>query len=289
MKTVVILGASGQLGTDLTDNLSQQSSITTIGLNRADFDALDSELSPSIKAHSHADYFINCVAHTNVEACEDTQELADQLNNQFAKKVADFCRENSIVLFHISTDYVFDGKHPTPVTEDHSPLPINEYGRSKLRGENAVRDALEKHFIFRVSSLFGRAGASGKGGNFVETMIRLASEGKSLKVVSDQVMSPTHTIDAAKAITHFITHDIEDYGTYHCCNSDPTSWYDFARTIFEKTNIDANLTPVPAETYKTKAKRPQYSVLDITKLSRYYQMPTWQQALDDYLDIKGYR
>ncbi|MEZ4873248.1 MAG: dTDP-4-dehydrorhamnose reductase [Bdellovibrionales bacterium] len=288
MKKVVILGSSGQLGSDLDNILSLKQDIFTVGLSREHFDAESETLSPAITAHSDADYIINCVAYTNVEGCEIETEIANRINHEFTKKVALFCKINSIVLFQISTDYVFNGIEESPIKEDHPPQPINQYGKTKWLSEVAVQELLEKFFIFRVSSLFGRAGAEGKGGNFVETMIQLASQGKSLSVIEDQFMCPTHTLDVAKAITHFIENEISDYGIYHCSNQESTNWFGFAKTILSRTNISADLKPIQACDYPSKVKRPQFSVLDTSKLTRYYEMPSWKQALDKYLSIKGY-
>ncbi|MCD6101186.1 MAG: dTDP-4-dehydrorhamnose reductase [Candidatus Marinimicrobia bacterium] len=280
---VLVLGSNGQLGSDLVEVLDRE--IELIKFTRRDFDA---ERDTIEKLPANVDYIINCISYHKTDECEDYPDKSFKVNSSFVYELAKFCQKNNITLFHISTDYVFDGAKENPYKEEDEPNPLNVYGLSKFAGEKAVQNYMDKFFIFRVSSLFGRVGASGKGGNFVETMIRLAKNGTPLKVVADQYMTPTHTLDIARAIRQFIINNIKDYGIYHCCNSGSCSWYEFTKKIFELANIYYPVSKTTYEEYKTKARRPKYSVLDNSKISKYYKMKKWEDALVEYLKIKGY-
>ena len=189
---------------------------------------------------------------------------------------------------YISTDYVFDGTKREPYTEEDIPNPINVYGVSKYAGELLIKYITDKHYIIRVSSLFGVAGASGKGGNFVETMIRLAKADREINVVNDMAMSPTYTRDAAFAIKEILEKRLP-YGVYHVTNDGFCTWYEFAKAIFEITGIEANLNPITSDKFPTKAKRPKFSALSIKKLKSFgINMRSWKEALKDYLKEKGY-
>lgn len=193
-------------------------------------------------------------------------------------------------LVHLSTDYVFgeDANRKTPYTEFDTPAPVNVYGFSKLAGEEYVRQLCRKYFIVRMSGLFGSAGSSGKGGNFVETMLRLGKEKQELWVVSDQVFSPTYARDAARKIAQLITTNY--YGTFHVTNSGSCSWYEFTREIIKLAGLQTKITPITSDQYPQKAKRPNYSVLDRYRL-RLLGMDdvrNWQEALRDYIRSKGY-
>ena len=277
----LILGSNGQLGSDLV-KICKQEDINHIPVTRNEFDALHDDLASKLLIHK-PDYIINCIATTNVDGCEDASLLAFNINTDFVYGLAKFCSENNITLIHISTDYVFDGSKNTPYLETDSPNPQNIYGISKYAGELTVKAYATKYFVFRVSSLFGRAGASGKGGNFITTMKRLGQERDSITVIADQITNPTATLDIARCIIHFIKNQIKDYGIYNCVSSNSCSWFEFAQAIFEKAGLDKDkVLPVNFASYKFIASRPKYSVLSTAKLAKYYQMPTWQQGLDEY-------
>src|SRR5207245_2771295 len=164
-------------------------------------------------------------------------------------------------LVHYSTDYVFglDGSRATPLTEDDSPGPVSVYGLSKLAGEYLVRSICPKHFVIRTCGLYGVWGSGGKGGNFVETMLRVAGQGKPLRVVADQVCTPTYTVDLAEATAALLP--TGRYGLYHLTSGGSCSWYEFARAIFELSGVRADLSPITSAEYKAAARRPGYSVL----------------------------
>jgi len=286
MKKVLLLGANGQLGSDIK-KIFKDENIRLISLTRDNFDVQKDDIS-KLEEYKNVDYIINTIAYHKTDECEDYPDKSFKINASFVYELAKFCDKFDISLFHFSTDYVFDGNKETPYKEEDIPNPLNIYGLSKFSGEKAIENYLKKYFIFRVSSLFGVAGASGKGGNFVETMLNLAKKKVPLKIISNQYMSPTHTLDIARVVLYFIKNDIRDYGIYHCCNSGSCSWYEFTKKIFKLANINYPIEKTTYEEYKTKAKRPKYSVLNNTKLSQYYKMPSWQDALKEYLFKKGY-
>lgn len=290
MKTIVLLGANGQLGTDIREVFSEDRNLNIIPVTRHELDVEETEqISTRLKQFGDFDILLNCTSYHKTDECEDYPSKSFAVNAIAVSEMAKFCKERNAVMFHISTDYVFGGLKEEPYREEDLPHPVNVYGNSKLAGEHFLRMYHDQYFIFRVSSLFGKSGASGKGGNFVETMLRFAKENKPLRVVSDQIMSPTHTLDIAKAIRAFIHNEVTDYGVYHCSGEGQCSWYDFAKRIFDSVGIAADLTPILTPDFKTKARRPNYSVLDNSKLNSIYRMPYWQDALEEYLTMKGHK
>lgn len=289
MTKIAILGANGQLGYDLVKVLSANSQNQVIEITREKIDALSNEVVNQLSVLQDMDYVINCVAVTNVDGCEDNSNDAFTINASFAYQLAKFCGANDITLFHISTDYVFDGTKNTPYVESDLANPLNIYGLSKYAGELAVAKYVHKHFIMRVSSLFGVAGAAGKGGNFVTTMIRLAKEKDSWTVINDQITCPTHTLDIARAISTMIEKQADDYGVYNCVSSSSCSWFEFTQEILRNIGESVDkVNPVSYKDYAFKALRPQYGVMSIAKLSKYYQMPDYKSALNEYLKLKGF-
>jgi len=280
-KKIAVLGSNGQLGSDLVKVLEGE----VIPITRTQFEVGRDEVDT---LPADVDYIINCISYHRVDEAEELPEKAFEINTSFVYRLARFCRENGITLFHISTDYVFDGCKKSPYNEQDSPNPLNIYGLSKYSGELAIQRYMDQFFIFRVSSLFGVAGSSGKGGNFIETMLKFAQEGKKLKVVDDQYMSPTSTLDVARAINFFIREEVDEYGIYHCCNTGSCSWHQFTEEIFKRVGIERPVGRVSHREFKRKADRPKYSVMDNRKLEKYYRMPHWKEALNEYLTLKGY-
>ncbi len=284
MQTILILGSNGQLGSDL-QLIFNQSNLNYIPFKRSDFDCLTDNLE-NIIGPLKSNIIINCIATTNVDACELNSANAFLINSDFSYRLAMFCNKNQITLFHISTDYIFSGDKNGTYSELDNPNPLNIYGLSKLAGDIAVRNYCNKHYIFRVSSLFGRAGASGKGGNFITTIQRLARERDSISVIANQYTCPTATLDIARAIKYFIINDIQDYGIYNCVSSTSCSWYDFAKQIIMLSNLDlGKLNQADFNTYSFKARRPQNVILSIDKISKYYQMQSWQDSLKEYFFV----
>ena len=283
MAKVVILGSNGQLGSDLCKVLAHNYEL--INSTSADINAAV-DVSSQLATYSDVDYIINCIATTNVDGCESNPQQAFLVNSAFAVQLAQFCAANQIILIHISTDYVFDGTSPNAYLENDQPNPLNVYGLSKYAGEIAVKTYADKYFILRVSSLFGVAGASGKGGNFVTTMLRLAREKDNWTVISDQITCPTHTLDVARAIEALIEQQVSDYGIYNCVSSSACSWFEFTQEILRQSGQDVNkVKPISYKDYSFKALRPQYAILDSTKIAPYYVMPDYKSALSEYLSL----
>lgn len=285
MAKIVVLGSNGQLGSDLMQVLADGHEL--IASTKANVDAASANVTAQLEPYASADYIINCIATTNVDGCEDNPQAAFVINSGFVVQLSQFCQAHDITLIHLSTDYVFDGSNQLPYSENDQPRPLNVYGLSKYAGEIAIKNYANKHFILRVSSLFGVAGASGKGGNFVTTMLRLASEKDSWTVIDDQLTCPTHTLDIARAIKALIEQNVTDYGIYNCVSSSSCSWFEFTQEILRQTgNNPAKVKPVSYHEYKFKALRPQYGIMAVAKLSKYYVMPSYQAALSEYLKLK---
>ncbi len=280
---VVVIGANGQLGVDLMRVLERHPKYTPVPLTRTHMDVRDFHQVQQVLKEIQPDVVINTAAFTRVDDCEDQPEVAFAVNALGAWNVARVCEDLGCILVHISTDYVFDGQKRTPYTEEDFPRPLNVYGVTKLAGEHFVQAYCEKHFIVRTSGLYGIAGSSGKGGNFVETMIRMARTGQPIRVVNDQVLSPTYTLDLAEKIMELIS--TEAYGCYHITNSGQCSWYEFASQIFHLLNLQPTLIPITTEAYGAKALRPAYSVLANDKIAGLGVEPlrSWDQALETYL------
>jgi len=279
---VAVIGASGQLGSDLIKVFDDVIPLTHRDIEVTDLSSCEvlKELKP--------DVIINTAAYHKTDECEENPEKTFLVNSVGARNVALICRKIGAIDVYISTDYVFDGAKKEPYTEEDIPNPINVYGVSKYAGEILTRYICEKCYIIRVSSLFGVAGARGKGGNFVETMIKKAKAGDELNVVNDITMSPTYTKDAAVAIKEIIYNKLP-YGIYHVTNDGSCTWYEFAKTIFEITGIDAKLNPITSDKFPTKAKRPKNSALSIEKMKSFgIVMRHWRDALKDYLKEKGH-
>jgi dTDP-4-dehydrorhamnose reductase len=285
---VLIIGADGQLGTDLCRVFKRQD---LVPLTQSDIEITDMGSVQGALANYQPDVVINTAAFIRVDDCEIEKDKAYQVNALGARNVAVQSRNIGAKLVHISTDYVFGGEAPIPqggYTEFEKPIPLNLYGRSKLAGEEMVQQMCHRYFIVRSSGLFGIAGAWGKGGNFIETILKMAREKSELKVVYDQVFSPTSTSDLAVKISQII--NTEYYGIFHITNRGSCSWYEFAREILRLTELNTPMIPIPSALYPQKAKRPHYSVLRNyqLKLSGLGELRSWPEALRDYLKEKGH-
>jgi dTDP-4-dehydrorhamnose reductase len=233
------------------------------------------------------DAVINCAAFHRVEECERRPEDAFRINAVGAWHVAQACARLEALAVYISTDYVFDGERGRPYVESDPPRPINVYGTSKLAGELLVAGAAPRHLIVRVASVFGVAGARGKGGNFVETMIQKARTGESLRVVNDLVMSPTYARDAAAIVRALV--EGGQTGTVHAANAGQCTWFAFARAIFEQLGWDVRLDPQQSSALRQVAARPRNSSLSSERLAGLGLAPaSWMDALQRYLIAKGH-
>jgi len=281
---VAIIGANGQLGSDLVKALASEE---VIPLTHDDIEVADQASVHRVLTRHQPQVVINTAAFHNVVACEEQPERAFAVNAIGAWNVARACGPLGASLVHISTDYVFDGQKGNPYTEDDLPRPLNVYGVSKLAGEHLIRYSLKQHFIIRTSGLYGTHPCRAKGGeNFVELMLRLARERDEVRVVNDEVLTPTYTWDLARQIALLI--HTQHYGLYHVTSGGQCSWYEFARAIFELTGTRVNLQPTTAEEFPRPVKRPAYSVLENRALRELGldRMRPWQEALAAYLETR---
>jgi dTDP-4-dehydrorhamnose reductase len=282
---ITIIGSTGQLGSDLVKSLQNRHEV--IGLRHSDIEVTDYG-SLGVLRTQGSDVVINTAAFHKTDQCEDEPLKAFGVNAVGAMNVAKVSAEIGATSVYISTDYVFDGRGSEAYAEDDSPNPISIYGISKLAGELCTRQN-PKHYIMRAASLFGVAGASGKGGNFVETMIAKARKDEPISVVDDMWMSPTYTKHASAAIAKIIEQELP-FGTYHVANQGSCSWFQFTQGIFSLLGLNPRLTPIKTSQLQYKARRPRFSALRSVKLAGTgIQTPDWKEALTDYLIEKGYR
>ncbi len=290
---IILIGANGQLGTDLCTALTGHNVIAAIqpgtpAGNLTQIVELDVSNAAQVRA-CIAQYapqlIINTAAFHRVDDIETDASMALQINALAAQQLALLCREADIALMYFSTDYVFDGARSTPYTEADLPNPISAYGTTKLAGELLIRSAWHKHYILRPCGLYGTAGAMGKGGNFVNTMLRLAREGKPVRVIHDQVCTPTFTQDLAAQIAVLI--ETNQYGTYHTTNDGGCSWYEFALEIFRLAGLSPEVTPITSDEFNAPARRPAYSVLENRALHQLGidHMRDWHEALAEYIRL----
>ncbi|NER39660.1 MAG: dTDP-4-dehydrorhamnose reductase [Oscillatoria sp. SIO1A7] len=282
---ILLTGITGQLGQELQPILAKTAE--TVAVDRTALDLAQPDTIRSVMAEVKPDLVVNAAAYTAVDKSESEPELANAVNGTGVGILAEIARELGARLIHISTDYVFDGSQSQPYQPDSPTNPLGVYGQSKLAGEKAIQEIGGDSIIIRTAWVYG---AGGKG-NFVKTMLRLGGDRQELRVVSDQVGSPTWTGDLAEAIASVIQHSPEP-GIYHYTNSGVASWYDFAIAIFEEAAAlrfplkVQRVVPITTAEYPTPARRPSYSVLSHTKLSaalRTYP-PHWRQALRQMLE-----
>lgn len=278
---IVITGAAGQLGSDIVRVFSQHRSFVNVPLARADLDVCDEQAVQQRMVDEHPNVVIHCAAFNHLDQCEANPDEAFQVNAVGALNVARACAAVDAYCLYVSTDYVFDGQARRPYEPTDAVGPLSVYGISKLSGELLVRAVAPKCLIVRVSSLFGRTGSRGKGGNFVEAILRKARAQESLPVVADQWMSPTYTLDAAQALLTLIQH--RTTGIVHVANANACTWHTFAREIVSACHLKVDVEPMALSDYASKSRRPAYSVLQPS-----VPMRPWQQALSDYLVEKGH-
>lgn len=279
---IAIFGSDGQLGRDLQTALSAHE-VEPVPHDAADVtDA--AAVSAAIERIAPA-WIINAAAMTNVDLCETEAERAFAVNGEGARHVAAGCAAAGARLIHVSTDYVFDGRKRKPYVETDATNPLNVYGRSKLAGERAVTAATPAHFIVRSSGLYGAHPPRGKGGsNFVETILRLAGERRSLRVVEDEVLAPTFTEDLAAVIARLIRKE-PPYGVYHATNDGECSWFEFAVEVLRVAGVKAEVARTTAAEWNAPARRPHYSVLANAALhgAGIDTLPNWRDALARYM------
>ena len=268
---VLVTGANGMLGQDLCPIL-EDVGFYVIETDINTLDITNFEEAENILTANHPDMVIHCAAYTNVDKAEEDLKTATKINVTGTENIAKICGKLDIPIVYISTDYVFDGAKTTPYEPDDKPDPINNYGLTKLQGEQAILKYCKKYYIARTSWLYGIHGK-----NFVETMISLKDK-PELKVVDDQIGCPTWTVELANGILKLLKNP---YGIYHICGSGNTTWYGFAKEIFKQCGFEVNLKPCTTEEYPRPAKRPHYSVMNNSGICR-----KWESALHDYLQLR---
>ena len=273
---ILVLGAGGQLGQEL-QAAAEGSVQHYFFMSRSELDVTD-QLAVKLFVQKHRiDTIVNCSAYTAVDRAEDEAEEADRINHQAVAGLAELAKECGLYLIHISTDYVFRGDSHLPITEDEIPCPQSVYGRTKLLGEEAIRHTGCHALILRTSWLYSAYGA-----NFVKTMCRLQSERQELRVVFDQVGSPTWAGDLASFIYEFAERGtLEQQGIYHYSNEGVCSWYDLAEAVRQLTGSTCKILPIRSAESPTRAQRPAYSVLDKSRLKATFalELPHWQASL----------
>jgi len=290
MKTI-LLGPNGQLGSDIySENLRKGEPLAIRPVDRSVVDLSDLDAASRLLKAQDFECLINCASYHKTDEVEQNAERAFRINAHLVRSLAEICAGKKARLVHISTDYVFGGQRKRePLTELDDKAPVNVYGASKAKGDDLAMLAGADVLILRVASLFGVAGASGKGGNFVETMIRLGRDKGKLNVVADQTMSPTATADVAAAVVRMLRAGVPS-GIWNVVNSNSATWFEFARRIIERAGIPASVAPIATADFPTPAKRPPYSVLDNSKIATAIgPIRPWQDALDAYLVAKGHR
>lgn len=277
MSKILVFGASGQLGTCLKA-LADAKGVVDINFPEevsADILNLDG-LQIAFESVKPA-FVINCAAYTAVDKAEEDVELARRVNRDGAANLALMCKTYGATLIHISTDFVFEGNSPKLLSELDATNPISVYGLTKLEGEQAIAATMQAFYILRTSWLY-----SEHGNNFVKTMLKLGSTREELKVIVDQVGTPTYAMDLADAIFQIIASDKQAYGVYHFSNEGVTSWFDFATAIFEISGMSTRVLPIPGSEYPTAAERPAYSVMDKSKIKNTFNItiPHWRKSLE---------
>ncbi len=284
MIKIALIGVDGQLGVDI-NSCFKGKGLEVIGLvGLKDIDVCNYRMSDNILKKIKPELVVNTAAFHDVDLCEDEVLSAFKVNVMGVKNIALICREMNIPLMHFSTDYIFDGKKKKPYLENDCARPINLYGISKLAGEQVIQYVLEKYYIIRLSGLYGHADCAGKrGGNFVEMMIKLAKKEKVIKVVSDQILTPTSTRNVAEKLYELI--QTGSYGIYHMTNTGECSWYEFACEIFKLMKLPAKVVPTTTDQFGARARRPKYSVLDNLNLRKIglVDLRNWKEALKDYI------
>ncbi|MDB3927349.1 dTDP-4-dehydrorhamnose reductase [Flavobacteriaceae bacterium] len=279
---VLVIGSDGQLGLEFKKISNSYNFLSWVFSTIKILDLLRLETISSFLNDINPSVIINCAAYTSVDKAEAESKLAEIINYRAVDVISKWTSNNNKKLVHVSTDYVFDGLSDIPLIENSNTNPINEYGRSKLKGEQACLKNDPNSIVIRTSWLY-----SSFGKNFVKTMIDLMKKNNSVKVVNDQIGSPTYAFDLAKVILKIIVNYKTESGLFHYSNQGKTSWYEFARSIKELYNLDCKIIGVPSKEFKTLAKRPKYSLLNKSKIKTTFnlQIPNYKQSLKNCIEI----
>lgn len=277
---ILITGAGGQLGSEFAELFKNEN---LEALSHSKLDITDFERVKKFIENFKPAILINTAAYHLVDECENYPEKAFLLNSIAVRNLAILSSKFDFLLVHFSTDYVFDGKKESPYNEDDLPAPLSVYALSKLCGEIFIKNLCEKFYIVRTCGLYGAKGRASKGGNFIERILRKWEEGKKLRVVSDQIVTPTYTKELAEKVKMLILNEAPS-NLYHMTNEGECSWFEFSKKIFELMGIEADIEPVSSEELNLKAKRPKYSVLENRniRLVGLTDFRHWSEALKEY-------
>lgn len=275
----LVTGVKGQLGHDVMEELALRGH-EGVGVDVEEMDITNAQTVERVIKGAQADGIIHCAAYTAVDAAEDEPEVCCKVNADGTENIARVCRELDLPMMYISTDYVFDGEGERPWEPQDTCNPLNVYGKSKYLGEVAVQKYLERYFIVRIAWVFGVSG-----NNFIKAMLNKAKTTDKVNVVDDQVGSPTYTRDLAVLVVDMM--ETDRYGIYHATNEGICTWYEFAKEIFDQAGIPMEVTPISADEYPAKARRPHNSRMDKDKLDEagFRRLPPWQDALKRYLEV----
>jgi dTDP-4-dehydrorhamnose reductase len=279
---VLVIGSDGQLGLEFQKISNSYDSLSWVFSTTKTIDLSGLETINSFLNDINPSVVINCAAYTSVDKAETESELADIINHKAVDIISKWTSDNNKKLIHFSTDYVFDGLSQTPLNENSFTNPVNEYGLSKLKGEIACLKNDPNSIVIRTSWLY-----SSFGKNFVKTMIDLMKKNNSVKVVNDQIGSPTYAYDLAKVIIEIIMNNKNKSGLFHYSNQGEISWFEFARSIREFYKLDCKIIGVSTDEFKTLAKRPKYSLLDKSKIKKTLslEIPNYKQSLINCIEI----
>jgi dTDP-4-dehydrorhamnose reductase len=281
MQNVIVFGASGQLGNCLKKVAEERGIDYVHFLPEDEANILREDLLDIVFEKYKPTFAINCAAYTAVDKAEDDVELARAINKTGAVNLAKQCKAYGATLVQISTDFIFKGDVALPRTEEDPAEPISIYGLTKLEGEQEIAQILDEYYTIRTSWLY-----SEYGNNFVKTMLKLGAERDELKIIADQVGTPTYAIDLAGAILDIIASAKKEYGIYHYSNEGVTSWYDFAKGIFDISGTDVKVFPIRTSEFPTRAQRPAYSVMDKAKIKTTFgiEIPYWRDSLETCIE-----
>lgn len=279
---ILLIGAAGQLGQDLSPVL-QKGGHEVVAVTHEQLEICSPEAVGRAVAGARPECIINTAAFHRVDDCEDQAERAFAVNVTGVRNLAEGAERTGAALVHFSTDYVFGGGKRTPYLESDLPQPLSIYAMSKLAGEFAARRYCSRHFVIRTCGLYGMGGSRSKGGNFVETMLRLAAQKKTIRVVADQIVTPTSTADLAERVLSLI--ESQRHGLYHMSSTGECSWYEFAAEVFRLSKVEADLQPTDSWSFGAKARRPAYSVLDNCQMraAGIAEFRPWREALAEYM------
>jgi len=283
MKTLLITGSKGQLGNEMQIAAINYPEFNFIFTDVEELDICDRNALQNFVAKNRVDFIVNCAAYTAVDKAEDDVELCFKINRNAVRNIAAVAGEHGLKVIHISTDYVFDGTNHIPYTENDAVCPATVYGKSKLEGENILQQIIGKQaIIIRTSWLY-----SSFGNNFVKTMLKLGEEREKLNVIFDQIGTPTYAADLADTILKVISHTEFVEGIYHFSDEGVCSWYDFTKSIHRIANIHCDVQPIESKDYPARTPRPNYSVLNKSKIKLVYGLtiPHWEESLVKCIEI----